>query len=113
MDSAVSPVRVLVGEANGQSSEFWVDGRPPARTVGRLGPVSADSLFVPSKHGVWFDDQKGVASTCPTHCRPKEGEDGSVGVGEVWSVDLALKNEDLVAEGKDLGVTFHPLRATS
>ena len=35
----------------------------------------------------------------------EERKDRSIGVGELWSVDLALENQDLVAEGKDLGVT--------
>ena len=62
-------------------------------------------MFVPAEHGVGFDDQKRVASMCPTHCRPKEGEDGAVGVGELWSVDLALKDKELVAQCEDLCVT--------
>ena len=66
--------------------------------------MDSESLSMPAQHGVWFDDQKRVASSRPGHCRSKEGEDGSVGVGEVWAVDLTLKDEELVAEREDLCV---------
>ena len=104
MDSPVSPSRVLAGQPNDQSPDGWVDGRPSPRLVRWLCPASADSLFVPPHHGFGFHDQKRAASTCPSHCIPKNTEDGAVDVGEVWSVDLALQNEDLVTEGKDLFV---------
>ena len=62
-------------------------------------------MFVPSEHGVWFHDQKRVASACARHCSPEKGEDGPVALGEVWSVDLALQDQELMSEGKDLRVT--------
>ena len=101
MDSSVSPGRVLSGQPDDQASYLGVDGRPPSRFVRWLCPVPADSSLVPAHHGVWFHDQKRVASTCPSHCR---SEDGSVGVGELWSVDLALQDQDLVPEREDLSV---------
>ncbi len=60
---------------------------------------------MPAKDSFGFDDQKRVASMCPTHCRPEEGEDGAVGVSELWSVDLTLQDQELMSEGKDLCVT--------
>lgn len=39
----------------------------------------------------------------------REGEDGAVGVSELWLVDLPFKEDDLVAEREDLriaGVAF-------
>ena len=105
MDSSVSPVRVLLGQPDDQGSYHGVGGWPSSRPVQWLCPMSTHSLFVPAEHGVWFDDQKRVASTCPTDCRPKEGEDRAVGVSELWSVDLTLKDEELVAKCEDLCVT--------
>ena len=60
---------------------------------------------MPAQYGFGFDDQKRVALMCPTHCRPEEGEDGAVGVGELWSVDLTLQDQELMSEGKDFCVT--------
>ena len=67
--------------------------------------MACDSSSMPSEHGFGFDDQERVALTCPCHDGPENPKDRAVGVGEVWSVDLTLKNEELVAERKDLGVT--------
>ena len=105
MDAPVSPVRVLVREANGECSELGVDGWSASLWRGCLCPVPADSLSMPSEHGVWFDDQKRVMSTCPSHCRPEKGEDSAVDVSELWSVDLALQDQELMSEGEDLCVT--------
>lgn len=52
---------------------------------------------MPAEHGVWFDDQERSGATRPGHGSHEDTQDGSVGVGEVWSVDLALQNQDLVA----------------
>lgn len=104
MDAPVSPVRVLVGDSDDQLPDLWVDGRPSSRLVWWLCPVSGDSSSMPAQHGFWFDDQKRVASICPCHRGTEKTKDGAVGVGEVWSVDLTLKDEELVAEGEDFGV---------
>ena len=90
VDSAVSPVRVLVGDSDDQLPDLWVDGRPTSRLVWWLGPMSGDSPSMPAQHGFGFEDQKRFASSRPGHRRSKEGEDGAVGVGDLWSVDLAL-----------------------
>ena len=90
VDAPVSPVRVLVGNSECEPPEMRVDGRPTSRLVRWLGPMSGDLLSMPAQHGFWFDDQKRVAMTYPTYCRPEEGKDRPVGVGELWSIDLAL-----------------------
>jgi len=105
VDSPVSPVRVLVRHLDDQPPDLGVDGWATLPLVRWLCPVPGDSPSMPSEHGFGFDDQKRVASTGPTHCRPENTEDGSVGVGELWSVDLTLQNEDLVAQCKDLCVS--------
>lgn len=67
--------------------------------------MSADSSSMPAQHGVWFDDQKRVALTCPCHDGAENPKNRPVGVGEVWSVDLALQDEELVAQSEDFRVT--------
>ena len=61
---------------------------------------------MPVQIGFWFDDQKRFASTCASHCRPEKTENGAVDIRELWLVDLALKDEDLMPESQDLGVTL-------
>ena len=105
VDSSVSPVWVLVGEADGQPLELWVDWRAASRCRWRLGPLSGDPSLVPSQNGVWFDDQKRVVLTCASYRRPEKGEEVRSVFGEVRSVDLALKHDNLVAEGENPCVT--------
>ncbi len=105
VDSSVSPVRVLVGDSDCEPPDLCVDGWPSSRLVWWLGPVACDSPSMPSEHGFGFDDQERGALTCPCHGRTEKAKDGAVGVGELWSVDLALQDQELVAERKDLGVT--------
>lgn len=104
VDSSVSPVRVLVGQSDDQGSYLGVDGWPASRFVRWLCPVSDDSSAMPAQHRFGFHDHKRVASTGPSHRRPKEGEDRAVDVSELWSVDLTLKDEELVAQCEDLCV---------
>jgi hypothetical protein len=59
---------------------------------------------MPAQHGFGFDDQERGALTCLCHGRTEKAKDGAVGVGELWSVDLTLQDQELVAERKDLGV---------
>jgi hypothetical protein len=68
--------------------------------------MTADSSSVPSQDGFWCDDQKRNVPTGTFHRGVEEGKDRPIGVAELWSVDLTLENQDLVAEGKDLGVTW-------
>ena len=105
VDSSVSPVRVLAGQSDGQPPDLGVDRWATSRPVRRLCPVACDSPSMPSEHRFWFDDQKRVASASARHCSPEKTKDGSVRVGELWSVDLTLQNEELVAQCKDLCVT--------
>lgn len=51
-----------------------------------------------------LDDQKRGSRSSTVHRRVEQGEQCSIGVGEPWPADLALENEELVAEGEDLGV---------
>jgi len=88
------------------SAKFgYHDGWSSSRFVRWLCPMSANSLSMPAEHGVGFDDQKRVASTCPLHCRPKNPQDRPVDVSELWSVDLTSQDQELMTESEDRCVT--------
>ena len=55
--------------------------------------------------GFAFEDQKRSVPTDTCNRGVEERKDRPIGIGEPWSADLTLKNQDLVAEGEDLSVT--------
>jgi hypothetical protein len=66
--------------------------------------MSCKASSVPAKHCFGFDDQKRSVPTGTCHRGVEERKDRPIGVGEPWSADLTLENQDLVAEGEDFGV---------
>ncbi len=105
VDSAVSPGVVLSCDSDCQLSDGWVDLRPTSRRVWRLGPVTLNSVLVPSQHRFCFDDEKGGVAACPSHCSSEKTENRPVDICELWSVDLALQDQYSVTEGPNLSVT--------
>ena len=102
--SSVAPRRVLSGEcgcpvaavrvdrwATGLAVGGWVQWRATRRRCQR-STVCGRTIR-----------QRGLL-TGTVHRRGENSEDRAVGVGELCSGDLALQNEDLVAQGEDLGV---------
>ena len=61
VDSPVSPVGMVVGEADGRTPEFRVDRWACRLGSGRLGPVPCNELAVPSQHCLRSDNQDVVA----------------------------------------------------
>jgi len=105
LDAPVSPVRVLTSKADEELSEFRVDGRPTGLGGGWLGPVAGDEASVPTDHRRGADDQEHLRETASVEHGGEHGEDRSVRLWELCSVDLALQYEDLVAQSEDLGVS--------
>jgi hypothetical protein len=105
VDAPVAPGGVLACKANDQASEFGVDWASASGRCWRLGPMPSHKSSVPAQDGFWFDDQKRVASTCPTPRKPDKGEDGSIGVGQPRPSDLTLENQHLVSQREDLGAS--------
>ena len=104
MDTPVSPVGVLVGEADDQTPEYGVDRWASAFGRGRLGPVPCDESTMPSKHRLRSENQERRRSPRAIHRAAQEGKDRAVGFVESRPVDLALQHEDLVSERKDLSI---------
>jgi hypothetical protein len=104
VDSPVSPRGILASDPDGQSSELGVDWWSASGRCWWLCPMTADSSSVPVQDGFWFDDQKRGVPTGTCHRGMEERKDRSIGIGESWSADLTLENENLVAEGEDFCV---------
>ncbi len=66
--------------------------------------MASDKPPVPTQHGLWTNDQKRGPLAGTLHRRGENSKDRPVGVGELWPADLALQDEDLVAESENLGV---------
>ena len=92
MDAPVAPIRVLVCEADDEPTDGRVDGRAPGCWCWCLGPVACDESSVPSEHCFGFDDQERVPCSLAVHRRVEQGEECSIGVGELRPADLALEN---------------------
>ena len=104
VDTPVTPCGVLRSEVDCESSEFGVGWESTSRRFARVDPMFGDEAFVPGDHGSGLHDQHDLVEFRPREDRREDCEDCPVGVGELWSVDLALEHEDLMAEGKDFGV---------
>ena len=105
MNAAVSPRRIFAGETDRELADLR-DDRRPARTDWWLGAMSGDEAAVPPDHGVWSHDQEHVGESAAVERSGEDREDRPVGFGEARSVDLALQDQDPVAEGQDLRVAF-------
>ena len=57
-------------------------------------------------HGGGLDDQHHSVEASPVEGPGQQGENGSVGGSETRPVRLPSQDEDLVAQGEDLGVTL-------
>ena len=105
VDSPVSPIGVLVGEADGQTPEFRVDRWASRVGCGRLGPVPCNDSAVPSQHRFRSDNQERRRPPRAIGGAAQECKDRAVGFVELRPVDLASQHEDLVTERKDLSVS--------
>ena len=105
VDSPGSPVGIVVGEADGQTPGFRVDGWTSRVGCGRLGPVPCNESAVPSQHRFRSDNQERRRPPRAIGGAAQECKDRAVGFVELRPVDLASQHEDLVTERKDLSVS--------
>jgi len=68
--------------------------------------VAGDEAAVPTNDGRGPDDQEHLGEPSTVQRSGDRGEDRAVRFGEPGSGDLTLQDQDLVAEGEDLGVTL-------
>jgi hypothetical protein len=86
MDASLAPGRVLGREAKDESADLVRD-RWASRSSRGVCPVSGDALAVPSKESVGGDEP--ACSSWAGERGSDGAEQGSVGVVECGSVDLA------------------------
>jgi hypothetical protein len=65
--------------------------------------LAGDKAPLPTQHRVGANDQERTVVAGSVHGRAEHREDRSVGVSELRSGDLALQNQNLVAQRQDLG----------
>jgi hypothetical protein len=106
VDAPVAPRGVLCGKSHDQRSELKIDRRPPRLRGRRLGPPAGDEPAVPSDHGCRSHDQEHLAESASVEHAGEGGEDRAIRVGESGPVDLALQDQDLLAQSEDLRVTL-------
>lgn len=106
VDAPVAPGGVLAGHAQGEPADLGVHGWPSPSRGGGLGPPARDEAAMPPNDGGRLHDEEHVAEARPVDDSGEHGEDGAVGLGEPRSGDLSLQDEDLVAQGEDLGVAL-------
>lgn len=74
---------------------------PAGRTTAVCGPLAADEIAMPAKEGLGPRQEGGPERT--REDAADGGEEDAIGVLPGWSVDLALEEAELVAEGENLG----------
>jgi len=68
--------------------------------------VSGDETAVPADDRRGLHDEEHLAKAQAAEHPGQHREDCPVGLGELCSFDLALKNEQLVAQREDLGIAL-------
>ena len=104
VDVPVAPGRVVGVEADHEAAELAWCGRSAGSGLWWLGPVVGDQASVPADHSGGLDDQHGAVEPPTVEGTRNHREDRPVSGCESWSLNLSLEDEDLMAEGEDLGV---------
>ena len=68
--------------------------------------MSGDKAAVPANHGVGFHDQEDLGQSAAVECAGEHCEERPVGLAELRPGDLSLQDGDVVAESKDLRISF-------
>ncbi|MEI2697467.1 MAG: hypothetical protein V9E94_03620 [Microthrixaceae bacterium] len=111
VDAPVAPVGVLPGEPEDEFADLGLDRRPTAFRGRWLGPVLGDESAVPADHRRGLDDEEHLCEASTVEHPAERGEDRAVGLGEVRTLDLTLKNDELMAH-EDLSVALITGRGT-
>jgi hypothetical protein len=102
LNPALAPMRVFSGHANDQVAYLLWD--PWATTTGSTSasrPAAADQFPVPAQDGGWCEQQAADGESAAESC-----EKQAVGREQVWSLDPAAQDGDLVPEGQQLEIAF-------
>ncbi len=116
VESTVAPAGVLAGESDDEFADFGFHGWPPAPRGWWLSPESGDESTMPADHCLWPDDDEDFGEASTVEHAGEHREDRPVGLGEFGSFDLALEDDELMAQREDFGVTLvaggeHPSEA--
>jgi hypothetical protein len=68
--------------------------------------MASNKASVPADHGGGLDDQHDGVEPAPVEGTRQHYKQDPICGGESWSLDLSLKDQDLMSESQDLRVTL-------
>jgi len=105
-DALHAPEAVLPGHLLDQGDRFRCDPRAPTPVAGLEPPEQPETLAMPAKRRIGLDDKEGFLP--PPDPAGEEDEPEAIGWGEAWLLNLAMKDNELLAEegvlGNELGI---------
>jgi hypothetical protein len=106
VDASVVPSRVVGAEPEDQLTELGRGGWSAGSGLWWLCPVAGDKAAVPADHRGGLHDQHHAVELLAVEGTRQHAQDRPVCRGEPRPLDLPLEDEDLMAEGEDLGVAL-------
>jgi hypothetical protein len=108
LDPALAPTRVFRCHANDQTAYLLWDRRATTRgSTSESRPAAADQFPVPAQDGGRGEQQATDGESAAESCQKQ-----AVGREQVWSLDMAAQDRDLMPEGQQLEIALgHRLSA--
>jgi hypothetical protein len=95
-DALHAPEAVLPGHLLDQGDRFRCDPRAPTPVAGLEPPEQPEILAMPAQERIGLEDEDGFLPTLdPTG---EEDEPEAIGWGESWLANLAVEDDELLAE---------------
>jgi hypothetical protein len=101
MDGLYAPKAVLPGHLLDQSDGFQGDPGAPTPIARLEPPEQPEALAMPAQERIGLEDEEGFLPT--PEPAGEEDKPEAIGWGESWLVDLAVKDDELLAEERVLG----------
>jgi hypothetical protein len=99
MDFGSAPIRIFIGQAYDQVSQFLGNSRSTDSRSGAPAPVKTKAGAMPCGDGFWFHNQEDIGPAGPK--APQGGPEQPVAGVQVWPRSLAFEHSDLLAECQD------------
>jgi hypothetical protein len=102
LNSALAPTRVFSGHANDQAAYLlWDRWATTTGSTSETRPAAADQFPVPAQDGGRCEQQAAGGESAAESCQKQ-----AVGREQVWSLDMAAQDGDLMPEGQQLEIAL-------